>query len=663
LIILTLAIFPSIFTSSAIAQLANTPWPMFRHDPYHTGRSQYIGPQIIDFKWKAKYSGTLALGPEGTLYVGSGTDLYAINPVDGTLKWKTFIDYYVISVPAIASDGSIYVGAGDFLYAVTSNGDIKWRHQLGRGHYTGSSPAIASDGTIYILRNYELHAVNPDGTLRWKVDTEIHCSSSPAIGPDGTVYITTIDRWENDNYYLYAISPYGEIKWKILLGTHRPPELGHMPSPVIADDGAIYVAGADIEDAKYLCAINPNGSLKWQINLGYHSGDLALGPDGTVYTVTYDDECLCAISPNGTLKWKVKVGWWPSKITIGADGTIYVDACTKNPNENVWDCTLYAVDRDGNIKWSYFTDSSCEDVVIGSNETLYVACNYLYALGGTATLAADFTADKTEGVKPLTVQFTDQSTGEITSWYWEFGDGETSTEQNPIHTYNSTGYFTVSLTVTGPGGSDTETKENYIHVTEVDKDKELAIYWSPVIYQQTDITGENGLGGRADYITKFDFDNDFKGDNNWENAEKYPLKAYVYYDVKETKTHWFIFYALYHPRDWEDWHAYLLELAEKLPCAPSGGAPQHENDMEGMLFVVRKDGSKHGKLEIIESLAHDYWLNYPDPLNLGLQIQLKENFFNDTDNRVATEIFNHGIHPIAYVQARGHAIFLIRIQV
>ena len=80
---------------------------------------------------------------------------------------------------------------------------------------------------------------------------------------------------------------------------------------------------------------------------------------------------------------------------------------------------------------------------------------------------AQFTADKTEGSCPLTVQFIDQSTGEITSWFWDFGDGETSTEQNPSHTYNSTGYFTVSLTVTGSGGSDTETKENYIHVTEV----------------------------------------------------------------------------------------------------------------------------------------------------------------------------------------------------
>jgi C1A family cysteine protease len=83
------------------------------------------------------------------------------------------------------------------------------------------------------------------------------------------------------------------------------------------------------------------------------------------------------------------------------------------------------------------------------------------------TTKADFTADPISGETPLTVNFTDQSTGDIIDWFWDFGDGDTSTEQNPPHTYNSTGDFTVSLTVTGPSGSDTETKENYIHVTEV----------------------------------------------------------------------------------------------------------------------------------------------------------------------------------------------------
>ena len=81
---------------------------------------------------------------------------------------------------------------------------------------------------------------------------------------------------------------------------------------------------------------------------------------------------------------------------------------------------------------------------------------------------ADFVGDPTSGDKPLTVQFTDQSTGTVTSWSWDFGDGGTSTEQNPSHTYNDAGTYTVSLTVTGPGGSDDEVKNDYINVTEPD---------------------------------------------------------------------------------------------------------------------------------------------------------------------------------------------------
>jgi PKD repeat protein len=62
------------------------------------------------------------------------------------------------------------------------------------------------------------------------------------------------------------------------------------------------------------------------------------------------------------------------------------------------------------------------------------------------------------------VRFTDLSTGEITSWLWNFGDGKTSTEQNPTNYYSSDGYYTVTLTVTGPGCEDTETKTDYIYV-------------------------------------------------------------------------------------------------------------------------------------------------------------------------------------------------------
>ncbi|MEA2110063.1 MAG: S8 family serine peptidase [Pseudomonadota bacterium] len=80
--------------------------------------------------------------------------------------------------------------------------------------------------------------------------------------------------------------------------------------------------------------------------------------------------------------------------------------------------------------------------------------------------ASDFTSNIKSGVGQLSVQFTDSSTGEITSWSWNFGDGTTSTDQNPIHVYQQPGTYNVSLTVTGPGGSTTESKTAYITVTE-----------------------------------------------------------------------------------------------------------------------------------------------------------------------------------------------------
>lgn len=77
---------------------------------------------------------------------------------------------------------------------------------------------------------------------------------------------------------------------------------------------------------------------------------------------------------------------------------------------------------------------------------------------------ADFSADPDSGCQPLNVQFTDLSTNIPTSWEWSFGDGATTTAQNPSHEYNGYGLFTVTLTVSNPAGSDTETKMNYITV-------------------------------------------------------------------------------------------------------------------------------------------------------------------------------------------------------
>ncbi len=83
-------------------------------------------------------------------------------------------------------------------------------------------------------------------------------------------------------------------------------------------------------------------------------------------------------------------------------------------------------------------------------------------------LTAAFSADKTSGPAPLTVQFTDESAGNPTSWAWDFdNDGVVdSTEQNPFYEYTAVGTYTVKLTVTSDLDSDEEIKEGYITVTD-----------------------------------------------------------------------------------------------------------------------------------------------------------------------------------------------------
>jgi PKD repeat protein len=60
---------------------------------------------------------------------------------------------------------------------------------------------------------------------------------------------------------------------------------------------------------------------------------------------------------------------------------------------------------------------------------------------------------------PLTVHFTSQSSGTVSTIAWTFGDGQSSTESNPVHTFNSPGLYNVTLTVTGPGGSSNVSRQ------------------------------------------------------------------------------------------------------------------------------------------------------------------------------------------------------------
>lgn len=87
--------------------------------------------------------------------------------------------------------------------------------------------------------------------------------------------------------------------------------------------------------------------------------------------------------------------------------------------------------------------------------------NYVYVGSGPV---ADFTANNTAGKSPLSVKFTDASSGNPTKYLWNFGDGTTSSEKSPTHVYNQTGTYNVSLTVTNDFGTDTKTSNSLVNV-------------------------------------------------------------------------------------------------------------------------------------------------------------------------------------------------------
>ena len=104
---------------------------------------------------------------------------------------------------------------------------------------------------------------------------------------------------------------------------------------------------------------------------------------------------------------------------------------------------------------------------------------------------ASFTIDKAAGEIYIgtTIQFTDTSTdedGNITAWDWDFGDGTTSTEQNPTHAYDSLGTFIVTLEVTDNDGNTSEVYTMTVDVTNVPPTADFS--YSPMENITTDTT-------------------------------------------------------------------------------------------------------------------------------------------------------------------------------
>jgi uncharacterized repeat protein (TIGR01451 family) len=196
----------------------------------------------------------------------------------------------------------------------------------------------------------------------------------------------------------------------------------------------------------------------------------AVGTDSETLTATsrFDPTCSAAAAYLTTASVPPPVANFTGSPTSGpAPLTVsFTDTSTGTPTAWSWSLGDSGTSSSRNPTHQYTSAGSYTVSLTATNSGgSNTATKSGYITVTVALPTADFTASPTNGTVPLTVQFTDTSTGAPTAWSWSFGDGGTSSSRNPSHQYTVAGTYTVGLTATNSGGSNTATKSGYITVT------------------------------------------------------------------------------------------------------------------------------------------------------------------------------------------------------
>jgi len=356
---------------------------------------------------------------DGVVYIQTDSgSLFALDARTGALLWNYLNKggWSAYGSPAV-SEGAVYVGSGmdtKFRAFDAITGDLVWEFSAD-GSVT-SSAAIAN-GIVYFGCNdnniYALDASN--GALIWNVTTGGRVQSSPAVA-DGVVYFGS-----NDNYTYAVDASTGDLLWSFDVGGRV------MSSPAVAS-GVVYIGSSD-------------GNV-------YAIGTLPLDPPGADFMadVTSGDAPL---------------------------GVLFTDTSTGVVTMRHWDF------GDGTTAWANETPAVSHTYPFPGTFTVsFTAANpdaaatitmteYIRVSPSGRPPAAWFTATPMSGYGPLSVRFTDRTKGTPTAWRWDFGDGNTSNEQNPEHTYATPGTYTPMLTAFNSGGSSVYTSFVWVRTKPV----------------------------------------------------------------------------------------------------------------------------------------------------------------------------------------------------
>jgi Tol biopolymer transport system component len=366
---------------------ADTPWPMYQHDPQHTGRSPLLGPQHqLELLWTALLpycsgeNGGIAIAQDGSLLLPVGGCLHSFDPLIRQVRWTYAYGGSSRSTPLVSADGSIYWGYANIFDNISLLGSTNWRAELDPNYVFGSSASFGADGNLYFMHDglwsftpagayrwffpygwYGSHAApgigldgmiygggaedmcayRPDSSFAWCLDTPGDAyDKTPAVGGDGTIYMPAWGNLEppyTDAGILTAISTTGVIEW-----TFQPEEMndsGIHDGMVIAEDGSINFSLNTGSMVNYLYAVDVAGQFRWKVPLPAHplTGinsfmryPLTLDQAGNTFVCPENSRCY-GIGPDGSILWQYEFPLVDSipvmagtQPVIAANGLFYV---------------------------------------------------------------------------------------------------------------------------------------------------------------------------------------------------------------------------------------------------------------------------------------------------------------------------------------------------
>jgi outer membrane protein assembly factor BamB len=310
-------------------------WPMFHHDPNHTGYSTSTAPNTNHTVWTYTTDNWIAYSSpsvvDGKVYVGSyDHNVYCLNASTGTHIWHYTTDNPVASSPAIV-DAKVYVGSFDYnVYCLDAlTGGKIWNYTT--DNWVASSPAIVGSKVYVGSFDYNVYCLDAlTGGKIWNYTTDNWVITDPAVA-NGRVYVGS---YGGRVYCLDAST--GAHVWNYSMGTIRT-------SPSVVD-GKVYV-GSD--DKRVYCLNALTGAHIWHYTTGDPVRSSPAVVDGRVYVGSDDYKVYCLNATTGAHIWSYTTGNWVGSSPAVADGKVYVGSD---------DYSVYCLNAStGAYVWSYTT--------------------------------------------------------------------------------------------------------------------------------------------------------------------------------------------------------------------------------------------------------------------------------------------------------------------